>query len=81
MVRDTVLWNQFESEWQRSQESSLEANLRVFYALIEHARSLGAWPPEDLLEGLEHDIRLSRVVNTYVEEPARKVEGKGEGGA
>ncbi len=70
MIRDTALWQQFEAEWQRSQEPDLEANLRIFDVLLEHARALGVWPPEDPLEGIEHDICLTRVVNTYVPKPA-----------
>ena len=80
MVHDATLWEQFEAEWQRRQKPDLEVNLRVFEVLLEHARALGAWPPRDPLEGIEHDIRLAKVVNTYVEKPAdlhvlRSVEG------
>lgn len=70
MIRDTARWQQFEAEWQRCQEASLETNLRVFEVLLEHARALGVWPPPDPLEGIEHDIRLAKVVNTYVKKPA-----------
>ncbi len=38
MIRDKKAWQQFEAEWQRSQEPNLEANLRVFEVLIERAR-------------------------------------------
>jgi len=70
MIRDAALWERFEAEWQRCQKPNLEENLRVFEVLLEHARALGVWPPEDPLEGIEHDIALAKVVNTYVEEPA-----------
>ena len=70
MIRDKALWEQFEAAWQRGQPTDFAANWRVFEALLEHARALGAWPPEDPLEGLEHDIALAKVVNTYVAEPA-----------
>ena len=65
MIRDTALWEQFEAQWQRRQEPDLEANLRLFEVLIERARALGVWPPQDPPEGIEHDIHLARVVNTY----------------
>ncbi len=70
MIRDKKAWQQFEAEWQRRQKPDLEANLRVFEVLLEHARALGVWPPPDPLDGIEHDIRLAKVVNTYVKEPA-----------
>ena len=78
MIRDIALWERFEADWQRSTQSDPETNLRLFETLIKHARALGAWPPDDPLEGIEHDIRLARMVNTYVEKPARTA-GAGTG--
>lgn len=69
MIRDRTLWEQFEAEWQRRQKPELEEHLRIFDVLLAQARALGAWPPQDPLEGIEHDIRLAKVVNTYVEQP------------
>jgi len=46
MIRDTALWEQFEAQWQQSQESSLETNLDLLEVLLQHARSLGVWPPK-----------------------------------
>ena len=65
MIRDKALWEQFEAEWQRRRKPDPEANLRLFEAFMEQARALGVWPPQDPLEGIEHDIHLARVVNTY----------------
>ncbi len=70
MIRDRDLWEQFEADWQRSRKPDPEAHLRLFEILLEHARALGAWPPPDPLEGIEKDIHLARVVNTYVRKPA-----------
>ena len=28
---------------------------------------MGAWPPQDPLEGIEVDIRVAQAVNTYAE--------------
>ncbi len=70
MIRDTALWEQFEAQWQQSQESSLKTNLDLLEVLLQHARSLGVWPPEAPLEGIEHDLLLAKMVNTYVEKPA-----------
>ncbi len=70
MIRDTALWEQFEAQWQQSQESSLETNLDLLEVLLQHARSLGVWPPKTPLEGIEHDLLLAKMVNTYAEKPA-----------
>ena len=45
MIRNKKVWEQFEAEWQRSQDPDLEVNLRVFEILLEHARALGAGFP------------------------------------
>ena len=70
MIRDTALWEEFEAHWQQSQESDLEAHLELVEVLLQHARSLGAWPPASPLEGIEHDLLLAKAVNTYAEKPA-----------
>lgn len=70
MIRDTVLWKRFEADWQRSRKPDLEKHLHIFDALLEHARTLGIWPPEEPLEGLEHDLYLAKVINAHgVESP------------
>lgn len=70
MIRDVKIWRQWEAQWQRSARFDPEENLKVFWTLLEIARSLGAWPPKDPLEGIENDIELARKVNTYVKPPS-----------
>lgn len=41
-------------------------NLRIAEALLAEARSLGVWPPEDPLGGIDVDIRIARAVNSRV---------------
>lgn len=36
----------------------------ILDSLWEEARTLGAWPPEDLLEGIETDIRIASILNS-----------------
>ena len=69
MIRDPEAWRRWEARWQRRTPADLKANLRVFRTLMEHAHALGAWPPENPLEGIEVDIQLAKVVNTYVPGP------------
>ncbi len=44
----------------------LADNLRLFETLLDHARVLGVWPPENPLEGIEVDICLAKAVNAVV---------------
>ena len=71
MIRDKAAWEAFEKEWERRHAADWESNWRVFEALLEHARALGVWPPADPLEGLDVDIRVARIVNTYVRDTSR----------
>jgi len=66
MIRDVDALRRWESHWQKRNASSPEANNRVFWTLLDMARDAGAWPPKDPLEGLENDINLARILNTYV---------------
>lgn len=63
MIRDLESWRRWEAEWQRLTPADLEAGLKVFQTLLEHARALGVWPPKDPLEGIEVDIHLAKVIN------------------
>ncbi len=76
MLRDPEAWAQWEREWERRQSRSYEENLRLFLAMLEYARALGVWPPQNPLEGLETDILLARRINTYVPPP---VDASGQG--
>ena len=66
MIRDRKLWNEFEQEFIRHNHQSLTQKFRILEALHECAVALNAWPPKDVMEGLEADIRVARVVNSRV---------------
>ncbi|MBW2030665.1 MAG: hypothetical protein JRH06_10115 [Deltaproteobacteria bacterium] len=67
MIRDPDALRRWDSYWQKSNPSDPEANIRIFWTLLDMARDADAWPPQDPLEGLENDINLARMLNTYVE--------------
>lgn len=69
MIRDLDALRRWESHWQKSNPFDPEANIRIFWTLLDMARDAGAWPPNDPLEGLENDINLARILNTYVKSP------------
>ncbi len=75
MIRDVELFARFEEEFQRREVLSIEERFRVFKAMLDLAKSLKAWPPEDPLEGIEKDIRLAEVLREYgklVEENSKR---------
>ncbi|WP_297445026.1 hypothetical protein [Desulfurobacterium sp.] len=67
MIKDKKIWAKFEANFQRNIPADYLDNLKVLENLIQHARAIGAWPPEEILEGIEQDIRLAKIINTYEE--------------
>lgn len=63
MIKDSKYLAEWEKNLIASEPADYEANLRIFEAMVEHARRLGKWPPQDPLEGLEVDIKVAKVVN------------------
>ena len=76
MIKNIEKWRKWETEWQRNTPVDIEKNFQILESLVEQARLLGKWPPENLLEGIEVDIRIAKVVNTYVKKYPCKA-GKG----
>jgi hypothetical protein len=67
MIKDLKTWREWETKWQKSKPVDIEENFRVFEELMRIARDLGKWPPQNPLEGIEVDIKIARIINTYVE--------------
>ena len=63
MIRRPDLLEEFEDDLVRKTPSNHMQSLRIVEALYEEARQLGAFPPEDPLEGIEVDVRYARAIN------------------
>ena len=63
MIRDAEQLREWENEFIASRPADLIANLRLYEAMYEEARRLGAFPLKDPLEGIEHKIRLAEMLN------------------
>jgi hypothetical protein len=63
MIRDHDMLEQWEKKHSREQSPDYFHNLRLFEALYEEARALGAFPLENPLEGLESKVCLARRLN------------------
>lgn len=71
MITDISVIQEFEKEFGKSDQMSLEQKFALMESLYEHARRLGHFSDEDLLEGLDDDIDLARKLNTHVPIPSR----------
>lgn len=63
MLKRCALLEEFEKAQMRREPPDYARNLRIFEALFQEARFLGALPPQDRLEGIEVDIRIARAIN------------------
>ena len=68
MIRDVRAWEDFERELARREPVNYQRNLELFEALLEEARALGRWPPDDPLEGIELDIRFAAALRALGKE-------------
>jgi hypothetical protein len=59
----------WERAYARDEPVDYAQNVRVYAAIYEHARALGPLERADPLEGLEHKIRLARLLNADVPPP------------
>ena len=63
MIKNRARWENWERDFLRAEKSDYHQNVRIFEALYEEARTLGAFPLKDPLEGIETTIRVAQVVN------------------
>ena len=72
VIKNGTYLEQWEKELVASEPVDYRRNLKIFEAMIEEAKRLGAWPPSDPLEGLEVDIRIAKVVNALKTAPKNR---------
>jgi len=63
MIRNVKKWQDWEDAYNRAQPVDIMASLRYADAVLEHAHKMGVFPPKDPLEGLEHKLRVARIIN------------------
>jgi len=63
MIRNRQSIEAFEKKMMAENSRTYLENLRIFEQMVIYARQLGVWPPKDLLEGIDVDIGIAKVVN------------------
>ena len=63
MIKDAAFWSDWEANGPLREPADFHRNLRLLQAMYELARTLGAFPPANPLEGLDTDIRVARILN------------------
>ncbi len=63
MIRDTAVWEAWETAYLKVTPLDFGRNLQIYEALYEEALRLGVLPAKDPLENLAFKIRLAEVLN------------------
>ena len=66
MITDPSHFSSFKRLTLANESFSLEEKYRILESLYDEARKLGSFGKNDLLLGLEDDIRLAAVLNANV---------------
>jgi hypothetical protein len=71
MVKDAEYFDGQKRAWLAERQLTLEERFRILNALYEEARLFGHFDKDDLLLGLEDDVRLAAMLNANVSNPPR----------
>lgn len=63
MIKDVALWEAWEMQGPLRERLTPEQAFRLADAMYEYAKSLGAFPLRDPLEGIETKIDVARALN------------------
>jgi len=56
-------WQKFETELLRTERLSVKKKLALMEEFLRYAKSIGAVPATDILDGIDVDIKIARVIN------------------
>ncbi|MCM8786414.1 MAG: hypothetical protein NC827_08625 [Candidatus Omnitrophica bacterium] len=63
MVKNRKLLEEFEKGFIRNSKIDVNTNIEIFEQLLKFATSLKKFPPHNLLEDIDIDIKYARVIN------------------
>ncbi|MGE5340871.1 MAG: hypothetical protein ACM3SY_05245 [Candidatus Omnitrophota bacterium] len=63
MVKDAEYLEAFERQLAEEEEVDFNKNMEIYEAMYQEAVALGIFPLKDPLDGIEVDIRISRILN------------------
>lgn len=69
MIRNPEIFRQLEENFIKNESPLTEPltfkqSLKLYESMWHEAETLGVFPPEDPLEGIEKDIRLAGILNS-----------------
>ena len=70
MIKDAEILGKFERNFTSGQgRLPYEQSLKLFIAMWKEGVTLGVFPPDEPLAGVEVDIRMARILNTCLTKP------------
>jgi hypothetical protein len=64
MIKDVAAFQEFEDSVIRNRKLPHPQAFKLLESMWQEGVALGVLPPKDLLEGVEVDIRISRILNS-----------------
>lgn len=64
MIKNTSRLKEFEDYYMRRDKPDLLRNLQLLDQLYKEAKALSVFPLQELLSGLEIDIKIAKVINS-----------------
>jgi len=64
MIKNKGTLQRFEKEIIQKEKVDISKNFRLVEAMYKEAVSLGVFPPEDALSGIEVDLKIAKVINS-----------------
>ncbi len=63
MIKGKKLLEKFESNFIKNSNHSIEKNFEIFENLLKFAKEIKKFTSQNLLEGIEIDIKYARTIN------------------
>ena len=63
MIKNKAVWEKWERDYRRGEDTDINRNFRLLAAMYEEARALKKFPSENLMEGFEIKIKLAKALN------------------
>jgi len=69
MIKNKAILQKFEEEMIKKEKVDILKNFRLIEDMYKEAVFLGAFPPRNLLSGIEVDIKIAKAVNSVSKAP------------
>ena len=69
MIKNQKVFQNFENDYIKKRDLSYKSNLQIYEGLYNEAILLKVIPGNNPMEGIEHNIRLAKILNSCLKKP------------